>query len=190
MKASNQLSEMARLIEAVEFASRKHSTQRRKDADASPYINHPIAVAAVLAVEAGVSDLTTLQAAILHDTIEDTETSYEELVGRFGAAVAGVVMEVTDDKTLPKAERKHLQVAHAHMKSPQAAIIKLADKICNLRDIASSPPANWSDQRKREYFEWAKAVVDELLGTDNNLRVLFDLAYAAGNQVGAMEGAI
>jgi guanosine-3',5'-bis(diphosphate) 3'-pyrophosphohydrolase len=173
---------MARLIQTVEFASRKHSKQRRKDADASPYINHPIALVSVLAVEAGVSDLTTLQAAILHDTIEDTETTYDELVGLFGAAVADVVMEVTDDKLLEKDERKRLQISHAHMKSPQAAMVKIADKICNLRDIASSPPVGWSEQRKTEYFAWAKAVVDGLPLVGRELMSLFDETYATGNK--------
>jgi GTP diphosphokinase / guanosine-3',5'-bis(diphosphate) 3'-diphosphatase len=180
MNMKSSTNDVARLIDAAEFASRKHSTQRRKDADASPYINHPIAVAAVLAVEAGISDLTTLQAAILHDTIEDTETTYDELVGRFGPAVADVVMEVTDDKSLPKDERKRLQVAHAHKKSSQAAMVKLADKICNLRDMAASPPADWSEQRKRKYFDWAKAVVDGLPVEAGELSSLFERAYAAG----------
>jgi len=174
MKSMN---DMARLIDAVEFAARKHSSQRRKDVDASPYINHPIAVASVLAVEAGVSDLATLQAAILHDTVEDTETTYGELVERFGAAVADVVMEVTDDKSLPKDERKRLQIAHAHKKSKQAAMVKIADKTCNLRDIVSSPPAGWSDEKKREYFDWAKAVVDGLPVVNQELADLFGRAY-------------
>ncbi len=179
MKSMN---DMARLIDAVEFAARKHSTQKRKDADASPYINHPIAVASVLAVEAGVSDLTTLQAAILHDTVEDTETTYGELVERFGAAVADVVMEVTDDKALPKDERKRLQIAHAHKKSELAAMVKIADKTCNLRDIVSSPPAGWSDQRKREYFDWANAVVDGLPVVNQELLDLFGRAHATMTQ--------
>jgi guanosine-3',5'-bis(diphosphate) 3'-pyrophosphohydrolase len=170
MKSMNDL---ARLIDAVEFAARKHSTQRRKDVDSSPYINHPITLASVLAVEAGVSDLTTLQAAILHDTIEDTETTYEELVDRFGAAVADVVMEVTDDKALPKDERKRLQIAHAYKKSQSAAMVKIADKTCNLRDIASSPPTGWSDERKQEYFDWAWAVVKALPPVHNKLIELF-----------------
>lgn len=181
MKNEIPMSDMARLIQAVEFASRKHSKQRRKDADASPYINHPIALASVLAVEAGVTDLTTLQAAILHDTIEDTKTTYDELVGRFGAALADVVMEVTDDKSLKKDERKQLQISHAPMKSPQAAMVKIADKICNLRDIASSPPAGWSEQRKREYSDWAKKVVDGLPVVEKTLMSLFDEAYATCN---------
>ena len=167
----------APLLKAISFAAGKHRDQRRKDQEASPYINHPIAVASVLAVEAGVSDLATLQAAILHDTVEDTETTYGELVERFGAAVADVVMEVTDDKSLPKDERKRLQIAHAHKKSKQAAMVKIADKTCNLRDIVSSPPAGWSDEKKREYFDWAKAVVDGLPVVNQELADLFGRAY-------------
>jgi len=175
------MSDMARLIDAVAFAAGKHSSQRRKDVDASPYINHPIAVASLLAVEAGVSDLTTLQAAILHDTIEDTETSLEELIERFGVEVADIVMEVTDDKALPKDVRKQLQVAHAHKKSNSAAMVKIADKTCNLRDLANSPPNGWSHQRQREYFQWAKAVVDGLPEVSQGLLDLFGRAYAAND---------
>lgn len=179
MKTKLPMSDMARLIDAVEFAARKHSTQRRKDADASPYINHPIAVASLLAVEAGVSDLTTLQAAILHDTIEDTETSLEELVARFGAEVADIVAEVTDDKALPWSERKQLQISHAHKKSNSAALVKIADKTCNLRDLANSPPRGWSVDRRREYYDWAKKVVDALPLQGGVLAEAFDRAFSA-----------
>ena len=129
-------------VRALAFASRKHSQQRRKDADASPYINHPIALVSILAVEAGINDCDTLGAALLHDTIEDTDTSVEELVEAFGGPVASLVQEVTDDKRLPKAERKLRQVEHAAHLSPKARPVKLADKIANLRDVADSPPVN------------------------------------------------
>ena len=115
-------------VRALAFASRKHSQQRRKDADASPYINHPIALVSILAVEAGINDCDTLCAALLHDTIEDTDTSVEELVEAFGVPIASMVQEVTDDKRLPKAERKLLQVEHAAHLSPKARSVKLADK--------------------------------------------------------------
>jgi guanosine-3',5'-bis(diphosphate) 3'-pyrophosphohydrolase len=116
-------------VRALAFASLKHSQQRRKDADASPYINHPIALVSILAVEAGINDCDTLCAALLHDTIEDTDTSVEELVEAFGGPVASLVQEVTDDKRLPKAERQLLQVEHAAHLSPKARYVKLADKI-------------------------------------------------------------
>ena len=169
---------MNRLIRAISFASEKHSKQRRKDADASPYINHPIALADVLANEAGIEDERVLASAILHDTIEDTQTTAEEIAGIFGRDIADIVLEVTDDKTLPKAERKRLQIVHASTISRPAKLVKLADKICNLRDVAVSPPADWDLVRRREYFDWAKSVVDALRGAHPELERIFDAAYA------------
>ena len=167
------------LITALAFAADKHKNQRRKDADASPYINHPIALANLLLNEAGVEDQRVLIAAVLHDTIEDTDTTEQELVRHFGKDVADIVLEVTDDKALPKAERKRLQIEHAAHISRRAKLVKLADKICNLRDITASPPTDWSVDRKREYFDWAKSVVDELRGVHPGLEHLFDKTYEA-----------
>lgn len=167
------------ILRAAAFAARKHRDQRRKDAESSPYINHPLELARVLAEVGGITDATTLCAALLHDTIEDTDTSTSELEREFGPAVAAVVMEVTDDKTLPKAERKRLQIEHAASVSDRAKRVKLADKICNLTDIATSPPADWSLDRRREYFDWAKAVIDGLRGVDPRLELAFDKAYSA-----------
>ncbi|WP_153145327.1 HD domain-containing protein [Dechloromonas sp. H13] len=162
------------LIKAITFAADKHRNQRRKDAEASPYINHPIALANVLANEAGIEDEKVLVAAVLHDTIEDTETTDRELASLFGEDVTAIVLEVTDDKALPKAERKRLQIEHAPTISRRAKLVKLADKICNVRDIAACPPADWSLQRRQEYFDWAKAVVDGLRGAHPTLERLFD----------------
>jgi guanosine-3',5'-bis(diphosphate) 3'-pyrophosphohydrolase len=167
----------ALLIRAIAFAAYKHRNQRRKDADASPYINHPIALANVLANEADVVDLVVLTAAVLHDTIEDTNTTFAELNAEFGPVIASVVAEVTDDKSLSKAERKRLQIEHAANLSRPAKLVKLADKICNLRDIASSPPADWSIERKREYFDWARSVVEGMRGTHTLLEGLFDSIF-------------
>ena len=164
-------------VRALAFASRKHSQQRRKDADASPFINHPIALVSILAVEAGIIDCDTLNAALLHDTIEDTDTSVEELVEAFGGQLASLVQEVTDDKRLPKAERKLRQVEHAAHLSAKARSVKLADKIANLRDVADSPPVNWSLARRREYFDWAKQVVDQILDPPPYLLSLFMAIY-------------
>ena len=175
----SQVLHAAELLEAVMFAAERHRQQRRKDAEASPYINHPIALAHLLATTGGVDDLAVLQAAILHDTIEDTDTTEAELQARFGPAVAAMVMEVTDDKALAKAERKALQVAHAPHKSPGAALVKLADKTCNLRDMAAAPPAGWDLARRQEYFDWARQVVEGLPRVNDALRAAFDLAYAA-----------
>jgi guanosine-3',5'-bis(diphosphate) 3'-pyrophosphohydrolase len=166
------------LVDALAFAAYKHRLQRRKDPEASPYINHPIALAHVLTNEAGITNARLLAAAILHDTIEDTETTYEELRERFGKAIAGVVREVSDDTTLPKAERKRLQIEHAEHLSRRARLVKLADKICNVRDVAANAPHDWPLARRREYFDWAKAVVDRIRGTHKKLEQAFDDAYA------------
>jgi GTP diphosphokinase / guanosine-3',5'-bis(diphosphate) 3'-diphosphatase len=170
-------SELALLLKALAFAAHKHRDQRRKDAEASPYINHPIALADVLVNEGGVTDVEVLCAALLHDTVEDTATTPAELAEAFGERVAGIVAEVTDDPKLPKAERKRLQVEHAGALSAQAKLVKLADKICNLRDVALRPPASWDLERRREYFDWAKRVVDGLRGVHPGLEAAFDAAY-------------
>lgn len=170
---------MQLFIDAVAFAAMKHSAQRRKDAEASPYINHPIALAHVLAFEANVNDEHVLIAAILHDTIEDTKTTFDELRERFGLSIAKIVAEVTDDKSLSKQRRKALQIEHAPHLSRRAKLVKLADKICNLRDVASSPPVDWPMRRRRKYFDWAKKVVDGLRCVHPRLEALFDDAYAA-----------
>jgi guanosine-3',5'-bis(diphosphate) 3'-pyrophosphohydrolase len=169
--------DMNRIVAAIAFAADKHRHQRRKDAEGSPYINHPIALANVLANEGGVEDERVLIAAILHDTLEDTETSEQELVRLFGQEVAQIVAEVSDDKSLPKAERKQRQVVHASGLSRRAKLVKLADKICNLRDIAATPPADWPDERKAEYFDWARSVVNGLRGAHPGLEHIFDEAY-------------
>lgn len=165
-------------IAAATFAAHKHRDQRRKGAEASPYINHPLSVADVLANEGGVEDLITLVAALLHDTIEDTQTTADEISARFGPETAAVVLEVTDDKHLEKEERKRRQVLHAAAISSRAQLVKLADKICNLRDLAGSPPRDWSLARRREYFEWARAVVDQMRLASPQLAAVFDAAYA------------
>ena len=169
----------ALLLEAVAFAADKHRTQRRKDAEASPYINHPIALASLLKRE-GVDDVAVLCAALLHDTIEDTKTTADELRVHFGEVITSVVLEVTDDKNLEKAERKERQVTHAHALSGRAKLVKLADKICNVYDMVAAPPAKWTLERKREYLEWAKDVVDNLRGTHAGLEAVFDDVHAKG----------
>ena len=170
--------ELALLLEALTFAAHKHRDQRRKDAEASPYINHPIALADVLVNEGGITDVEILCAALLHDTIEDTRTTFAGLQALFGRRVAKMVLEVTDDKKLHKKTRKRLQVEHAAKLSRGAKLVKLADKICNLRDLRRRPPLGWSRKRRREYFEWAKRVVDELRGVNARLESAFDAAYA------------
>ena len=166
------------VIQAAYFAAEKHKTQRRKDSEKSPYINHPLALANVLAVECSIDDVEVICGALLHDTIEDTETTEAELVAAFGENITRIVLEVTDDKTLDKIERKEAQVAHAPHISDQAKLVKLADKISNLRDISASPPSGWSVDRKQEYFDWAARVIEGLRGVHPKLEALFDQIYS------------
>jgi GTP diphosphokinase / guanosine-3',5'-bis(diphosphate) 3'-diphosphatase len=175
--------DIALVLKAALFAADKHRNCRRKDADKTPYINHPLGLAHILCSEAGVTDVRVLAAALLHDTIEDTETKAEELEREFGPAVAAIVIEVTDDKELPKQERKRLQVEKAASKSNEAKLVKLADKISNLRDIASAPPADWSIERRLEYYEWAERVVAGLRGVSPPLEKAFDEAYRHGIEI-------
>jgi guanosine-3',5'-bis(diphosphate) 3'-pyrophosphohydrolase len=165
------------VLRAAQFAALKHKDQRRKDAKATPYINHPISLAEVLHTDGGVRDPVVIAAALLHDTIEDTETTYDELRGQFGAEVADTVVELTDTKFVGKKARKRLQVARAKRASECAKQVKLADKICNLRDILASPPADWSLERRQEYFDWAKSVVDQVRGVNPKLERVFDRLY-------------
>ena len=171
---------MPLFIDALAFAAHKHRDQKRKNVAASPYINHPIALADILVHDGGIDDISVLCAAILHDTVEDTETTFEELEARFGSGIANIVREVTDDNALPKTRRKELQVEHAPHLSHQARLVKLADKICNVRDVADDPPAHWPQERRVEYFEWAKRVIDGLRGAHPKLEALFDEVYARG----------
>ena len=163
-----------RLLQALHFAAEKHRHQRRKDHDRSPYINHPIDVAMTLWKVAGVRDTATLIAAILHDTLEDTAATPEEIEELFGPDVLALVQEVTDDKRLPREERKRLQVVHAPGKSAAAKLIKLADKLHNVRDVGHSPPPDWSLQRRVEYLDWTERVVAGLRGANPALEALYD----------------
>lgn len=179
---------LPRVIDAIAFAAHAHRTQRRKDADATPYINHPLALVHILAVEAGITDPDVLGAAALHDYLEDCcggegqptlAQGRAQLRARFGEVVLALVEAVTDDKALPKAERKRLQVEHAAHIPEGARLVKLADKTANLRDIAACPPADWPLYRRREYFDWAGQVVARLRGTHAGLEALFDRASEA-----------
>ena len=176
------------ILHALEFAAHKHRDQRRKDVHASPYINHPIALANLIVNEADIHDPEVICAALLHDTIEETETTPQELAREFGKDIRDIVLEVTDDSNLPKAERKRLQIEHAAHASHKAKLVKLADKICNLRDISVSPPATWSLERQQEYFDWAKQVIDQVRGTNSSLERAFDRAYARRPKKGMGNG--
>ena len=168
------------ILKATRFSAEKHNDQRRKDSNSSPYINHPIEVAETLWRVGYVRDETLLVAAILHDTIEDTNTTKEEIETEFGEEVLSLVLEVTDDKSLPKQTRKQLQVEHAPHISERAKLLKIADKINNIRDIIKSPPADWSLERRQEYLLWTEKVVAGLRGVNPNLESQYDALLAEG----------
>ncbi len=177
------------LLRTLHYAANVHRDQRRKNAEAPPYINHPIAVAELLTRQGGVSDLVTIQAALLHDTIEDTEATVEDLEIHFGAEVAAVVAEVTDDKSLEKSERRRLQILHSPEISERAKLVELCDKICNVEDITHNPPKTWDLKRRMDYLDWTEEVVSGLRGTNAALEHLYDKTLAHGRQVlGKVEG--
>jgi len=165
------------VLGAAQFAALKHAHQKRKGAAGEPYVNHLIEVAGLVAEALAEPDTNLVMAALLHDTIEDTATTREELVERFGTDVADLVVELTDDKSLPKEERKRLQIENAPKKSRRAQTIKLADKISNLRAILASPPVDWDVQRQKEYFTWAKRVVDGFAEPNAALKAEFEKTF-------------
>jgi guanosine-3',5'-bis(diphosphate) 3'-pyrophosphohydrolase len=170
--------DLKQILSALAFAAHKHRDCRRKNAEASPYINHPISLANILCNEGHIADVNVICGALLHDTVEDTDATEEELRNEFGDAITDIVMDVTDDKSLLKHERKEQQVAHASHIRPEAKLVKLADKISNLRDVAHDPPPDWDLQRRRQYFDWAKRVIDQLRGVHPELERIFDQAIA------------
>ncbi|KAF5270475.1 hypothetical protein FQA39_LY08353 [Lamprigera yunnana] len=169
------------LMKCINFAAIKHKDQRRLDPEGTPYINHPIGVAYILTNEANISDLDVIQAAILHDTVEDTDTTFEEIEKHFGQKVCSIVAEVTDDKTLPKCVRKSLQIEHAPKSSYQAKLVKLADKLYNLRDLEHAVPKGWTGQRVEEYFSWSKKVVEGLRGSNEEMEHSLDKLFQKRN---------
>ena len=172
-----------RILQAARFAAERHAYQKRKGANQEPYINHLVEVAELIASSSAQLDPELIMAGFLHDTVEDTGTTLAELEERFGSDVAALVAEVTDDKSLPKETRKHLQVTNAHKKSGRAQTLKLADKIFNLRSLLASPPVGWNMERKRQYFEWAKAVVSGLNSPNPILKKEFDRVYSMASQL-------
>ena len=167
---------------ATGFAAWKHTGQFRKGEGNTPYIHHPIEVAAILSEIGSVTDSDVLQAALLHDTVEDTGTKDEEIELHFGSRVCSIVLEVTDDKTLEKHERKSAQIEHARHISMEAQSLKLADKISNVFDVAFSTPVDWAPERQLEYFDWASRVVAGLRGCNTALEALFDEQIARSRE--------
>ena len=172
-----------RIFRALQFASEKHVHHRRKGGRDIPYINHPIAVATLLATVGDVTDPNLLAAALLHDTVEDTDTTHEELVEHFGAEIAGLVAEVTDDPALSSAQRKLTQEREASSKSPRAKLLRLADKTSTVHDITYRPPSDWSVERRMEYFNWAERVVTNLRGVSEKLEERFDDVIAEARRI-------
>jgi (p)ppGpp synthase/HD superfamily hydrolase len=170
------------VLHAAETAARWHVHQRRKGEAGEPYINHLLEVALLVAQATHGQDFNLVIAALLHDVIEDCEIPASAIAAEFGADVAGLVAEVTDDKSLPKLERKRLQIDHAAHASPRAKILKLADKISNLRAMQASPPKGWSSERKLDYVAWARQVVAGLRGTDAGLEAEFDRTATTAEQ--------
>lgn len=169
---------MRTVLKAAGFAAEKHSSQKRKGVAEEPYLNHLIEVAELLSLACAESDPDLIAAAFLHDTLEDTKTTRQELIETFGSDITGLVCEVTDDKSLPKVDRKRLQIEHAPHLTERAQLLKIADKISNLRAILLSPPANWDLARKQEYAAWAKLVVDACIVPNSFLRTEFERTLA------------
>ena len=176
-------SDVLTFARALDFAANRHVTQKRKGEAQEPYINHLADVTRLLAEATGGEDITLVLGGLLHDTIEDTDTSHDELVIEFGRDVANLVAEVSDDKLLDSAERKRLQIEKAPTKSERAKMLKIADKTSNLHSINESPPLDWSLRRQSDYFEWAKAVVDGCRGVNDYLEKEFDRAYERGTVI-------
>lgn len=167
------MNEIAKILDAASFAAEKHKDQTRKG-NGHPYINHPLEVARLLTDVGGIVDADMIIAGLLHDTVEDTDTTFDELEEKFGSRAMGFVRELTDDKSLPKVERKRLQVEHAPHMTFEAKQIKIADKISNIRDVTENPPAHWTKDRRRKYVEWGERVVAGLRGVNPNLEAHFD----------------
>lgn len=174
----NAPSDLLFILQALQFAADKHRNQKRKDAAGTPYINHPIDVALTLVEHGQIDDREMIAAALLHDTIEDTQTTPDEIAALFGNAVAALVMECTDNKSLPKEERKRLQIVTAPHKSKRAKQLKIADKISNIRSMGLTPPATWAPERVSNYFTWSESVVSGLRGVNPALDQLFDQELA------------
>ena len=169
--------ELLGVLDALAFSADRHRHQKRKGKLASPYINHPIDVALIIVRDGGVTTAPVLTAALLHDTIEDTDTTAVEIAARFGGDVATLVLEVSDDPALPKAEQRRRQESGASGLSYGAKVIRIADKISNVRDLVDDPPSTWGVRLRRDYLEWTKRVVDRCRGTNEGLERAYDEVY-------------
>ena len=173
------MKELVLVLRAADLAAQWHVHQRRKGAAGEPYINHLLEVSHLVTQATNGSEPNVVIAALLHDAIEDQDVTAQTIASEFGQHIANIVLEVTDDKSLPKNERKRLQIGTAPHKSREAKLVKLADKISNIRAIANSPAPDWTVRRKLEYVRWAKDVVAGLRGTSPWLEEKFDEAVAS-----------
>jgi GTP diphosphokinase / guanosine-3',5'-bis(diphosphate) 3'-diphosphatase len=175
------MNHITKFVDAVEFAAEKHKLQRRKGYLKIPYINHPVKVCKIL-TGCGETDENLLLAAILHDTLEDTDTTSTELLNLFGDKVTSIVLEVTDNMDLPEKTRKNLQVTNASILSHQASLIRIADKIANINDIVNYP-LNWTKKRKLKYLEWANDVFQNCKGKNAKLDEIFEDLYLKAKRI-------
>lgn len=183
------MDDISLILKALEFAAGRHKAQFRKGSDRSPYINHPIQVASLLANEVKEKDPALITAAILHDVIEDTVSTrkqkkelIEQIREIFGDEVLSITLEVTDDKSLGKKERKRMQIVHAPLLSEKAKKLKLADKTVNVNDMTAHPPITWPLKRIKKYLDWSEKVVAGLRGVNKELEDNFDESLKAGRE--------
>jgi guanosine-3',5'-bis(diphosphate) 3'-pyrophosphohydrolase len=184
------MDDLTRVMKAADAAARWHVHQRRKGTAQEPYVNHLLEVAHLVAAATDGREADVVIAALLHDAVEDQDVTAETIAREFGRDVADIVMEVTDDKSLPKAQRKQRQVDSAGHKSRAAKLIKLADKTSNLRAISLSPAPDWSIERRLEYIRWAKQVVAALRGVSPWLEQQFDDAAKRAEESVSPLGAV
>jgi len=175
--------DLLKIFKALSFASKKHRGQKRRNKQSYPYINHPIEVVRLLTEVGGIYDADIISAAFLHDTVEDTDATAEEIEKEFGTAVKDYVIELTDDMSLPSKIRKQKQIDAAPHKSNGAKLIKLCDKISNITDIIYDPPVFWSHRRRLEYLDWSEQVIKGMPGTNANLEKLFFETLSKGRDL-------
>jgi guanosine-3',5'-bis(diphosphate) 3'-pyrophosphohydrolase len=173
---------LKQIFDALQFSADKHRKLKRKNKHATPYINHPIDVARILVTVGGVNDTDIICAALLHDTIEDTQTTEKEIEDIFGTKVKDYVVELTDNMELSADRRKEMQAKSFPHKSTGAKLIKLCDKISNVSDVIHDPPVFWTHSRRLRYLDSAEQLLDAIRGTNENLERKLDEIIAEGRE--------
>jgi guanosine-3',5'-bis(diphosphate) 3'-pyrophosphohydrolase len=161
------------VIRAAYFAGEKHRLQRRSDVEQTPYINHPLELAHILTEEGGINCLDTICASLLHDTLEDTDTSSDELKKHFGDVIASIVMEVSNDMTLSSQQRRVYELEKVVSLSHKAKLVKIADKLANIRDVSTMPPMGWTREKKQDYFDFALEIINQIGSVSPRLHQIF-----------------